>query len=500
MKKITEEVKKMIVKDFNVKDFYQWLSSDQFRPYSLNNHPEIKRLLDIPEYYTSECFICKQRKIIDPKQSELVPKIQKFQKLLYDQRGELLSLKFPITEDSEYLLEVECHENTLGDPFEKPKEELKKYYSLHLTQKYLSEIRLVYQAYYAVWSKENMKKIEADQMDYSFDFISNERTFIQDDSGNLEIFGRYGKNKQTRLMIGNELTMIDQSTKDYFYQSNPFVKEVLEEQAHLPIKWSDVFDAKNKVDLLHTKYRRGSFSKWMNRYPLKTSYGLMKIKSKVTNRQFRKIESFIQKHPEIDVFPTEMFMYARKNKDFSINLLFECMRCMLSVSEEYEVFLEDFIRLGVLNNVKLEFNFRTPNGLIEYHDRLVKVMMKRKAKSLIDFALSINPKFNSLKQAINKNKFYELIETNKQLYLEGLEMDHCVYSYLEKIQNGTCIILKYKKDKERLTIEVEKRPYSNYEVVQCYGKHDLPPDPKVHEEIKSYIAQLPYRKAQFVRS
>lgn len=490
----------MIVKDFNINDFYSWIGSDLFKSYSVNAHPEIRSLLNIPEYYTSECFICKNGKIIDPKQSEVVPKIRRIQKLLYGQREELLSVKIPFNEDSEYLLEVECYENTLGDPFEKPKDELKKYYSLHFTKKYLSEIRLDYQSYYAVWSKENMNKIKSNQMDYAFDYHSSRRTFIQDDQGNLEIFGRHGKSKQFRLMIGNELTFIDHSVTDYLYQSNPFIAEMLEEEAHLPIKWTDVFIAKNKMNLLHSKYKRVSFSKWMNRYPLKTSYGLMKIKSKVTDRQFRKIESFIQKHPEIDVFPTEMFQYARKNQSFSINLIFECMKYLLPISEEYEEFLEDLIRMAVLNNVKLEFNFRSPNGLMEYHDRLVKVMMKRKAKSLVDFPLSINSKFNLLRQAIKKNKFYELIETNKQLYLEGLEMDHCVYSYLDKIQNGDCIILKYKNYSERYTVEVEKKTYSTYEVVQCYGKHDLPPDPKVYEEIQTYIAELPYRKSQLVRS
>lgn len=490
----------MIVKDFNIERFYHWIESNQFKTYSLNAHPEIKALLNIPEYYTSECFICKQGKIIDPKQSELVPEIEKFKNLLYEHREELLSLKIPFNEDSEYLLEVECHENTLGDPFEKPNEELKKYHSLHFKKQQLSEIGLIYQSYYAVWSKENMKKIKPDQMDYAFDFHSTERTFIQDDDNNLEIFGRNGTNKQSRLMVGNELTLIDQTTKDYLYQCNPFVVEILEEEAQLPIKWTEVFNAKSKRDLLRSKYKRGTFSKWMNRYPLKISYGLMKVKSKVTDRQFRKLESFIQKYPEADVFPTEMFNYGKKDRDFSINLIFECMMCILSIPEDYQVFLSDLIRMGVLNNVKLEFNFRTPNGLMKYHDQLVKVMMKRKAKTLVDFPLSINSKFIPLKQAIKKNKFFELIESNKQLFLEGLEMDHCVYSYLGKIQEGYCIILKYKNSKERYTVEVEKRPYSNYEVVQCYGKHDLPPDPKSFEEIQTYIAELPYRKGQLVRS
>lgn len=489
----------MIVNNFSIRNFYHWIESDQFKSYSLNSHPEKKSLLNIPEHYTSEYFICKQGQIIDPEQSELVPIIKKLQKLLYDQREELLSLKIPFCDNSEYLLEVECHEKTLGEPREEPEEEAKKYYSLQFTKKHLSEIRLVYPFYYAVWSKENMKNIKADQMDYSFEFHSTERTLIQDDYGNLEIFGRECRSNQSRLMIGNELTLIDQSTKDYLYQCNSFITEILEEKTHLPIKWIEVFNAKNKVHLLRSKYRRGSFSKWMNRYPLKISYGLMKIKPKVTERQFRKIESFIQQHPEIDVFPTEMFLYTKKNKDFVINLIHECTMCMLTIPEDYQVFLADLIRMGVQNNVKLEFNFRSPKGLMKYHDHLVKVMMKRKSKSLIDFPLSIHSKFNLLQQAIKKNRFYEPIETNKQLYLEGLEMDHCVYSYLDKVQKGGCIILKYKKNRERLTIEVEKKTYSTYEVVQCYGKHDLPPEPKVYEEIQKYIARLPYRKDQLVR-
>ncbi|MFN6872564.1 PcfJ domain-containing protein [Enterococcus hirae] len=57
------------------------------------------------------------------------------------------------------------------------------------------------------------------------------------------------------------------------------------------------------------------------------------------------------------------------------------------------------------------------------------------------------------------------IKTNKELFLEGSTMHHCVYNYLEKIQRGGSTIWKYERQKHRYTVEIEKRKYGNYEVL-----------------------------------
>ncbi|EOB1380167.1 PcfJ domain-containing protein [Enterococcus hirae] len=37
------------------------------------------------------------------------------------------------------------------------------------------------------------------------------------------------------------------------------------------------------------------------------------------------------------------------------------------------------------------------------------------------------------------------MKTNKELFLEGSTMHHCVYNYLEKIQRGGSTIWKYER-------------------------------------------------------
>ena len=72
-------------------------------------------------------------------------------------------------------------------------------------------------------------------------------------------------------------------------------------------------------------------------------------------------------------------------------------------------------------------------------------------------------------------------------------MHHCVYNYLEKIQRGGSTIWKYERQKHRYTVEIEKRKYGNYEVVQCYGKYDSLPDKQELDEIKKVVRAIPYK-------
>jgi len=81
----------------------------------------------------------------------------------------------------------------------------------------------------------------------------------------------------------------------------------------------------------------------------------------------------------------------------------------------------------------------------------------------------------------------------KELFLEGSTMHHCVYSYLGEIQKGDSIIWKYKRQNHRYTVEIERRKYGNYEVVQCYGKYDSLPDKQELQVIREIVEASPYK-------
>lgn len=81
----------------------------------------------------------------------------------------------------------------------------------------------------------------------------------------------------------------------------------------------------------------------------------------------------------------------------------------------------------------------------------------------------------------------EFITNTKRLYLEGLKQSNCVYSYIRKIENGSCIILSYEEKGHIFTIEVIINENKFY-VAQCLGRFNKRTEKS--EEIKNKINSL----------
>ncbi|EEJ1215830.1 TPA_asm: hypothetical protein GHP85_13995 [Listeria monocytogenes] len=79
------------------------------------------------------------------------------------------------------------------------------------------------------------------------------------------------------------------------------------------------------------------------------------------------------------------------------------------------------------------------------------------------------------------------------LYDEGLEMQHCVYSYHDEIVNGDCLIYQYKNKRDRYTIEITIRN-KKYFVAQVYGKCNSAPSRELIQKINLDIAKVKFSK------
>ncbi|WP_179133675.1 PcfJ domain-containing protein, partial [Enterococcus hirae] len=157
------------------------------------------------------------------------------------------------------------------------------------------------------------------------------------------------------------------------------------------------------------------------------------------------------------------------------------------------IILSDLIDMSFSLNKKLEFNFKTERGLSRQHNQIVEEYNLKQVRRLKTFKLKQHGKYRLLVKHLQSHPHFKLIKTNKELFLEGSTMHHCVYSYLEKIQRGGSTIWKYERRKHRYTVEIEKRKYGNYEVVQCYGKYDSLPDEQELQVIRKIVAAIPYK-------
>ncbi|EAC5777340.1 PcfJ domain-containing protein [Listeria monocytogenes] len=102
---------------------------------------------------------------------------------------------------------------------------------------------------------------------------------------------------------------------------------------------------------------------------------------------------------------------------------------------------------------------------------------------------------NIVKNVISTSnlKGYTIIQDELMLYDEGLEMQHCVYSYHDEIVNGDCLIYQYKNKRDRYTIEITIRN-KKYFVAQVYGKCNSAPSRELIQKINLDIAKVKFSK------
>jgi len=476
------------VKSFSLQELFKDIESEKFQQYDLVNNPIEGNFL-LNQEVINHTFICRNGRLILPKKSKLILAIKTARKILIEQQSIINGLFLKYSETDEYLVEVD---------FEKRRrltEEDKEGYSFEGTGEEYVVLK---------FKKMNANRIlkslafETSE-DYHVQYTTEIHTFLEDKINGLDIFDYWKGYGSVPLTMDNELTFMDQALAETFQRMNPFINEMRKEKDQLPIRWTEIIESRNKQDLLNKKYKRFTFAKSINKYPLRYSYAFYKLKSKVTVEQLNKMQAFVQKNKSIDVFPSEVFQSKKNTSDFYMRLL----ESYLIESKQIEGFnlfdgsrmiFEDIYNMSQILNKKVSLNFKTIKGMKRYHDSLVELLNKRTSRTMKDFVFSFPKKFNRLIDMIERDNRFEVIKTHKELFLEGVNMHHCVYSYLDLVIDGTCVILKYKDGKYRYTIEVRKRKNGRYIVRQCYGKYDSLPESEIEKMIKTFIESVPYRE------
>lgn len=452
--------------------------SNHFQQFSIEDNDELMGLFQIEKEYDYLTFICREGRIIDPKESKIISHLRRFKNYISKNKETISEIKFDGTTNLEYLVRVTYQRNRRL--IEDDQGVLicagEEYDSLKFTQlKFESIGRSIYFESRPFYIRYN-------------DF---QHLFLQDESNGFTILEQR-KTKQIALSYESSLTFMDCSCESILKKINPFIKEMMGEKDSLPFTWAEIIKAKNKYELLCKKYPTKRFTKKVNKYPLRYTYSLMKIRTRVTSKQFRKIEAAMEQKNN-DVFPSEVFRFVKKNsREFVKVLLISYVQTCILPSFA-TIILSDLIDMSFSLNKKLEFNFKTERGLSRQHNQIVEEYNLKQAKRLKTFKLKQHGKYRLLVKHLQSHPHFKLIKTNKELFLEGSTMHHCVYSYLEKIQRGGSIIWKYERQNHRYTVEIEKRKYGNYEVVQCYGKYDSLPDEQELQVIRKIVETIPYK-------
>lgn len=128
-----------------------------------------------------------------------------------------------------------------------------------------------------------------------------------------------------------------------------------------------------------------------------------------------------------------------------------------------------------------KMNLRTMAEVQNYHDELAKQITK------ID-QVDYEPFPESIAKDIKCHTLWiEHIHNSIELYREGTEMHHCIYSYLRDIRAKTYFVAKMLYP-QRLTVLYYESEKKGLELKEARGKCNVPPDPNSICLIKLWLA------------
>jgi len=134
--------------------------------------------------------------------------------------------------------------------------------------------------------------------------------------------------------------------------------------------------------------------------------------------------------------------------------------------------IEDICRiLDILKAYKMnvpKHELLTMNDLNAIHDKLLEEMLQIRDVIKNHFPEPPLPdiKCNTL--------WIEHIQNSAELYIEGSEMHHCIYSYTSNIQQGKCYVAKMLYP-ERLTIMYKETQNEGLKLIETHGKCNSKP-------------------------
>lgn len=130
-----------------------------------------------------------------------------------------------------------------------------------------------------------------------------------------------------------------------------------------------------------------------------------------------------------------------------------------TTNSDTEDFTSDIFILAKETRTPIEINAKSLNGIIRYHDSLVEKLNRKNERQL---AREIKIQYNTNKIWIDIDKKLKESDLNIQvlnspglLKKEGIEMHHCVGSYIEDVRRGTSYIFHIDYNDKAYTCELK---------------------------------------------
>ena len=162
-----------------------------------------------------------------------------------------------------------------------------------------------------------------------------------------------------------------------------------------------------------------------------------------------------------------------------------------TTNSDTEDYTSDIFILAKETRTPIEINAKSLNGIIRYHDSLVEKLNKKNERQ---FAREIKIKYNTNKIWLNIDKKLKKSDLNINvlnspglLKKEGIEMNHCVGSYIENVRRGISYIFHIDYDGKPYTCELKITKKGETIINQIKGAYNSTAPRSLKKEIMKLI-------------
>lgn len=265
------------------------------------------------------------------------------------------------------------------------------------------------------------------------------------------------------------------SEKTYFW------KDMIQDNFYPPIKLTDISKYHNKKEYFEKLFKIELPSS-INKRNSKAIYYLCCAAKYINQNQLNILfNSDFDDIAESELSEDRIKLSIRNRKEIGQRCLYHIMRNRNpNISKDT---LIDYLDMAVELKEPVDIT-AGKKKIYKLHDEYVHRYIA-KANRGIKFVIPETP----LKYLELPEPFY-LIKTKSALQLEGEINDNCVGTYLQKINDGHCIIYTADIDEQHLTIDIRYNKTSKkFSVNQCYKKHNQPCKEETLEYVKKTVQE-----------
>lgn len=266
-------------------------------------------------------------------------------------------------------------------------------------------------------------------------------------------------------------------------------KELFDRSLIIPAKVSGLCNKlyPNKRSFLEIEYKYKPINR-ANKEPLSKSVFIKKAQAYLSENQ-------LQKFWNINIENINFYdVDYRRGRDIAKILYTELILSNIKCHDksfpkddylEIKMLIEDYFNSSFTLGLddELSYNISSIKALNKKHGHQTRLLAEldfKKHKS--KYNLKIKELKNSPFKKLKLPDKYKQIESAEELYLEGAIQHNCVFSYLDKINNGKCVIYTciYKEKKYTIEISYEK---NKFKLAQLRGPFNSNPPEELINEI-----------------